>query len=691
MKLVAQGIAAAAFVVMLHSGYSAREYLLYSKSIGRQDLALPIEIVLECLSSLLVMTVALVIGVGELKPISYEAEMKRYSIDGVFSRPSFQVFNHRGRYLRPLVDQPARTLFEDRSAYGIPVKCSRHPELNRYIADVDRPGDVMIRIHDDDGNSIEEFMLEISAVSGNYEPSHDIELRSALIRLSTLEDAPDLQSDVSFEVCFRARDGSAPSLETQSAWVPRLDKAGATDGASPPNEPSRLVPLSSIDSEELKMMEGPPASATGNGAPASGMYAAQQHSPGQQAPLAMNGGSTQFPGMAPTPQNSDDLSNSAKSLYVGNLDPQATEQTLYEAFASVRPVMGVKIIADKRQAGGLNYGFVEFANHQDAEFALQSLNGHRILENDIRVNWAFTSGTPAHEDTSNHFPIFVGDLSSEVNDQVLAKAFSIFPSMSDARVMWDMSSGKSRGYGFVSFRDRADAEKAVSQMNGEWLGSRAIRVNWANQKAAKPRHDNQPSQPLSYEAVRDQTAQYNTTVYVGNLTNYTTQEQLQALFQPYGFVLELRMQVDRGFAFVKMDTHENAAMSITQLHGMSLNGRLLKCSWGKDRLTDPKAAFGAIAAAAAANPAYTYPYVYGMPQQQFNVAGANQQQPPPPGNNPQGWSNFAYESYGAYYGNPGYPQPGQMVPPGTLNGAPNAGPGNMPATPHDSQSPEGSY
>ncbi|KAJ1738951.1 E3 ubiquitin-protein ligase pub1 [Coemansia sp. RSA 1085] len=617
MKLVAQGIAAAAFVVMLHSGYSAREYLLYSKSIGRQDLALPIEIVLECLASLLIMTVALVIGVGELKPISYEAEMKRYSIDGVFSRPSFQVFNHRGRYLRPL-----RTLFEDRSAYGIPVKCSRHPELNKYIADV---------------------VLAIKA-----------------------------------------------ELE-KNAWVPRLDKTGVTDGASPPNEPSRLVPLSSIDSAELKMMEGPPASATGNGASANGIYAAQQHSPGQQVPLAMNGGSAQFPGMAPTPQNSDDLPNSSKSLYVGNLDPQVTEQTLYEVFASVRPVMGVKIIADKRQAGGLNYGFVEFANHQDAEFALQSLNGHRILENDIRVNWAFTSGTPSHEDTSNHFPIFVGDLSSEVNDQVLAKAFSIFPSMSDARVMWDMTSGKSRGYGFVSFRDRADAEKAVSQMNGEWLGSRAIRVNWANQKAAKPRHDNQPSQPLSYEAVRDQTAQYNTTVYVGNLTNYTTQEQLQALFQPYGFVLELRMQVDRGFAFVKMDTHENAAMSITQLHGMSLNGRLLKCSWGKDRLTDPKAAFGAIAAAAAANPAYTYPYVYGMPQQQFNVAGSNQQQPPPPANNPQGWNNFAYESYGAYYGNPGYPQPGQMVHPGALNGAPNAGPGAMPATPHDSQSPEGSY
>ncbi|KAJ2750538.1 E3 ubiquitin-protein ligase pub1, partial [Coemansia nantahalensis] len=184
-------------------------------------------------------------------------------------------------------------------------------------------------------------------------------------------------------------------------------------------------------------------------------------------------------------------------------------------------------------------------------------------------------------------------------------------------------------------------------------------------------------QPLAYEAVRDQTAQYNTTVYVGNLATYTNQEQLQALFQAYGFVLELRMLTDRGFAFVKMDSHENAAMCITQLSGTPLNGRPMRCSWGKERTADPKAAFGAMAAAAAANPTYTYPYMYGVPQQQFGVPSASSAQPPPPqAANPQGWTNFGYDTYG-YYGTPSYPQPGQMMPPTTLGGhssSPSAGP-----------------
>lgn len=48
--------------------------------------------------------------------------------------------------------------------------------------------------------------------------------------------------------------------------------------------------------------------------------------------------------------------------------------------------------------------------------------------------------------------------------------------------MWDPVSGKSRGFGFVAFRDKTDAEQAIATMNGEWLGSRAIRCNWATQK-----------------------------------------------------------------------------------------------------------------------------------------------------------------------------------------------------------------
>ncbi|OCH96625.1 hypothetical protein OBBRIDRAFT_809109 [Obba rivulosa] len=316
-------------------------------------------------------------------------------------------------------------------------------------------------------------------------------------------------------------------------------------------------------------------------------------------------------------------------LYVGNLSPRVTEYMLTEIFAVAGPVQHVKIIPDRNyQHGGLNYGFVEYMDMRAAETALQTLNGRKIFDTEIRVNWAY-QGQQNKEDTSNHFHVFVGDLSPEVNDDVLAKAFSAFGTLSDARVMWDMNSGKSRGYGFLAFRDKTDAEQAIATMNGEWLGSRAIRVNWANQKtqgapapgvrtgvlgSSAPAPMNFSGGPLSYESVVQQTPAYNTTVYVGNLVPYCTQADLIPLFQSIGYLSEIRMQADRGFAFVKLDTHEHAAMAIVQLQGQMVHGRPIKCSWGKDR-ADGGAAIppGSISPTAAAAPYGNMP-MYGMPQ-----------------------------------------------------------------------------
>jgi nucleolysin TIA-1/TIAR len=61
------------------------------------------------------------------------------------------------------------------------------------------------------------------------------------------------------------------------------------------------------------------------------------------------------------------------------------------------------------------------------------------------------------------------------------------------------------------------------------------------------------------------------------------QNDLIPLFSHYGYIVEIRMQSDRGFAFVKLDTHENAASAIVNLAGQIACGRPIKCGWGKDR------------------------------------------------------------------------------------------------------------
>ncbi|PWN52210.1 hypothetical protein IE53DRAFT_12909 [Violaceomyces palustris] len=322
-------------------------------------------------------------------------------------------------------------------------------------------------------------------------------------------------------------------------------------------------------------------------------------------------------------------------LYVGSLSPRVTEYMLTEIFAVAGPVKSVKIIVDRHVPhAGLNYGFVEYGDMRHAETALQTLSGRKVFDTEIKVNWAYgqqsnnnnnNSGADAQgkQDNAGNYNVFVGDLSPEINDAALRQAFSTFSSLAEARVMWDQNTGKSKGYGFVSFSDKSDAEQSIATMNGEWLGSRTIRVNWASQKnqgnvrngrsmhmggmMRMPAANPMPAMPgqagyfssaVSYEQVLQGAAPDNITVYCGGLAPFTTQNDLITLLQPFGYVGEIRLRADKGIAFVKLSTHEQAANAIyaLSLNPPTLHGRQIKVSWGKGKTNpqQPGVAGGAI-------------------------------------------------------------------------------------------------
>ncbi|KAF5729738.1 hypothetical protein HS088_TW20G00102 [Tripterygium wilfordii] len=82
----------------------------------------------------------------------------------------------------------------------------------------------------------------------------------------------------------------------------------------------------------------------------------------------------------------------------------------------------------------------------------------------------------------NDFRLFCGDLGNEVNDDVLSKAFSRFPSFNMARVVRDKRTGKTKGYGFVSFANPSDLAAAMKEMNGKYVGNRPIKLRKSNWK-----------------------------------------------------------------------------------------------------------------------------------------------------------------------------------------------------------------
>ncbi len=78
--------------------------------------------------------------------------------------------------------------------------------------------------------------------------------------------------------------------------------------------------------------------------------------------------------------------------------------------------------------------------------------------------------------------LFVGSLSWDTNDEGLRNAFSAHGEVSDAVVIADRDTGRSRGFGFVTFEDDDAADQAIAALNGTELDGRTIRVDVAQSK-----------------------------------------------------------------------------------------------------------------------------------------------------------------------------------------------------------------
>lgn len=78
--------------------------------------------------------------------------------------------------------------------------------------------------------------------------------------------------------------------------------------------------------------------------------------------------------------------------------------------------------------------------------------------------------------------LFVGGLSWGTSDDGLRAAFERFGEVTEAKVVLDRDTGRSRGFGFVAYTDEAAARQAMQDMNGTELDGRNIRVDLANDR-----------------------------------------------------------------------------------------------------------------------------------------------------------------------------------------------------------------
>ncbi len=82
--------------------------------------------------------------------------------------------------------------------------------------------------------------------------------------------------------------------------------------------------------------------------------------------------------------------------------------------------------------------------------------------------------------------LYVGNLPYSVRDSDLEQAFSQFGAVTSAKVMMERDTGRSKGFGFVEMGSDAEAQAAITGMNGQPLGGRSVVVNEARPMESRP-------------------------------------------------------------------------------------------------------------------------------------------------------------------------------------------------------------
>jgi cold-inducible RNA-binding protein len=81
--------------------------------------------------------------------------------------------------------------------------------------------------------------------------------------------------------------------------------------------------------------------------------------------------------------------------------------------------------------------------------------------------------------------VFVGGLAWATDDATLADVFGRYGELVEAKVIMDRDTGRSRGFGFVTYTDEKAAQEAVQGMNGQQLDGRTLRVDIAQEQAPR--------------------------------------------------------------------------------------------------------------------------------------------------------------------------------------------------------------
>ncbi|GFQ02670.1 29 kDa ribonucleoprotein a chloroplastic [Phtheirospermum japonicum] len=178
-------------------------------------------------------------------------------------------------------------------------------------------------------------------------------------------------------------------------------------------------------------------------------------------------------------------SDSRRKLFVLNLPWSYSVADIKKLFGECGTVEDVEII---KHINGKNRGFafVTMASGEEAQAAIEKYDTYELVGRIIRVELSRRFKKPIRRDPAvgpppgeTRYKLYVSNLAWKVRSNILRDFFTSNFNPVSVRVVFDSPSGRSAGYGFVSFATKEEAESAISVLDGKELLGRPIRLKFS--------------------------------------------------------------------------------------------------------------------------------------------------------------------------------------------------------------------
>ncbi|XP_006238863.1 polyadenylate-binding protein 4 isoform X6 [Rattus norvegicus] len=264
------------------------------------------------------------------------------------------------------------------------------------------------------------------------------------------------------------------------------------------------------------------------------------------------------------------------NVFIKNLDKSIDNKALYDTFSAFGNILSCKVVCDEN--GSKGYAFVHFETQEAANKAIEKMNGMLLNDRKVFVG-RFKSrkereaelGAKAKEFTN----VYIKNFGEEVDDENLRELFSQFGKTLSVKVMRDCS-GKSKGFGFVSYEKHEDANKAVEEMNGKEMSGKSIFVGRAQKKVERQAELKRKFEQLKQERI---SRYQGVNLYIKNLDDTIDDEKLRKEFSPFGSITSAKVMLEdgrsKGFGFVCFSSPEEATKAVTEMNGRIVGSKPL--------------------------------------------------------------------------------------------------------------------